>query len=123
MYKFSKSSQDKLNTCHPFLQEICNELIKEADFVVICGYRDKAAQDDAYSKGASKLKFPQSKHNKKPSLAVDIAPYNQGIDWNNHIGFQELAKKFKQIAEHKNIPVVWGGDWQMRDMPHFELVL
>lgn len=123
MYKFSKISQDKLNTCHPFLQEICNELIKEMDFTIICGYRNKADQEKAYNIGSSKLKFPKSKHNKVPSLAVDIAPYNNGIDWNNHVAFHELAKRFLQIAEHKRIRVEWGGNWKdFRDLVHFEMV-
>lgn len=122
MPKFSKTSQEKLNTCHPFLQEICNELIKEMDFTVICGERDKVAQDEAFSKGTSKLKFPKSKHNTKPSNAVDLAPYP--IDWSNHSRFTALATRFKQIAEHKSINVSWGGDWKgFKDMPHFELVL
>lgn len=119
-YRFSKLSQERLSTCHLFLQEICYELIKEMDFTVLCGYRGKEEQDEAYNKGASKLKFPKSMHNTSPSKAVDLAPYP--IDWNNHERFKQLAKRFKQIAEHKNIKVVWGGDWQMRDMPHFELV-
>ena len=121
MYKFSKASQDKLNTCHPFLQEICNELIKEMDFTVLCGYRGKAEQDEAFGKGASPFKYPKSKHNKSPSLAVDLAPYP--IDWNNHIRFKQLAARFKQIAEHKRIKITWGGDWPSKDMPHYQLEL
>ena len=91
------------------------------DFTVICGERDKVAQDEAYGKGASKLKYPKSKHNRKPSLAVDIAPYP--IDWNNHARFTELAKRFKRIAENKSINVRWGGDFKgFKDLVHFELV-
>lgn len=119
---FSKQSQERLNTCHPFLQEICNELIKEMDFTVLCGYRDKAAQNEAFSKGASKLKFPKSKHNSSPSMAVDLAPYP--IDWNDHTRFKALAARFKQIAEHKRIGITWGGDFKgFPDMPHFQLKL
>ncbi len=120
--KFSESSQEKLSTCHPFLQEVCNELIKHVDFTVLCGYRDKIAQDEAFTKGASKFKFPNSKHNISPSLAVDLAPYP--IDWNDHVKFANLAKLFKQIAEHKGIHVVWGGDWkEFKDLVHFQLDL
>lgn len=123
MPKFSKASQEKLATCHPFLQEICNELIKEVDFTVLCGHRDKEAQDEAFAKGASKLKWPKSKHNSGPSLAVDIAPYNNGIDWNNHVAFIDLMKKFKQIAEHKRINISCGCDWtSFKDYPHVQLI-
>lgn len=121
MPEFSKASKDKLATCHPFLQEICYELIKEIDFTVICGHRNKEEQDAAFSKGSSKLKWPKSKHNSEPSRAVDIAPYP--IDWNNHVAFESLAKRFKQIAEEKSIKIKWGGDFKgFRDLPHFELV-
>lgn len=124
MYKFSELSQKKLDTCHPFLQEVCNELIKEMDFTVLCGYRGKAEQDEAFAKGASKLKFPKSRHNTKPSKAVDIAPYNNGIDWNNHVRFKELAQRFKQIAEHKRITITWGGDFKgFADLVHYQLEL
>lgn len=120
MPHFSKESQKKLFTCHPFLQEICNELIKETDFTIICGHRDKEAQNEAFAKGASKLKWPKSKHNTKPSKAVDIAPYP--IDWNNHVRFYQLAARFKQIAEYKRISITWGGDFKkFKDLPHFEL--
>lgn len=119
MYKFSESSQEKLNSCHPFLQEICNELIKETDFTVLCGYRGKQEQNDAFAKGASKLKYPKSKHNSSPSLAIDIAPYP--VNWNNHVAFKDLAIKFKHIAELKSINVTWGGDWKMQDLVHYQL--
>lgn len=120
MPTFSKSSQDKLSTCHPFLQEICNELIKETDFTVLCGYRGEVDQNEAYNTGKSKAKWGQSKHNASPSKAVDIAPYP--IDWNNHQGFKDLASKFKVIADHKNIKINWGGDFKnIVDLPHFEL--
>ena len=120
MYQFSKSSQKKLSTCHPFLQEICNELIKEVDFTVLCGHRGQEEQNEAFVKGASKLQWPDSKHNSFPSKAVDIAPYP--IDWNNHVRFKDLASKFKAIAQHKNIQINWGGDFKsIVDMPHFEL--
>lgn len=123
MPKFSKKSLERLSACHPFLQEICNELIKEVDFTVICGHRNEVDQNHAFDIGASKLKFPKSKHNIMPSKAVDLAPYNNGIDWNNHVAFKELARKFKLIAEHKRIAISAGADWKsFPDLPHFELI-
>jgi len=119
MPKFSKKSLDRLATCDERLQRICNELIKETDFTVLCGWRSKIEQDAAFASGASDLKYPESKHNKFPSLAVDIAPYP--IDWNNHVAFKELSVKFLKISSKMGIKVTWGGSWRKRDMPHYQL--
>ena len=37
--------------------------------------RTKTEQDELFAKGKTKLKYPESKHNRDPSLAIDIAPY------------------------------------------------
>jgi len=120
MPSFSKKSLERLNTCNPQLIDLLKEVIKEYDFVVLCGHRGEEEQNKAFKDGFSKLKFPKSKHNTNPSKAVDIAPYP--IDWNNLERFKELAIIVKKIAIQKNIKIQWGGDWKMRDYPHFELI-
>ena len=121
MPKFSNASHTKLATCAQELQLICDELIKEIDFVVLCGNRGEEEQNLAFASGRSKAKFPDSKHNTYPSKAVDLAPYP--IDWNDTARFKDLAVRFKRIAKEKNIPINWGGDFKkLVDMPHFELV-
>jgi len=120
MPSFGRRSKSRLGTCHNLLQEILEEAIKEYDFSVLCGHRGKEDQDAAFNSGNSKLKFPQSKHNKMPSLAVDIAPYP--IDWNNIDRFKDLGKIIKRIADEKGIDLSWGGDWRsFKDYPHFQL--
>lgn len=97
-----------------------NRAIIEYDFSVLCGYRNEHDQNEAYDNGFSKLKFPQSMHNRYPSLAVDIAPYP--INWKNSVAFCELANIIKRISEQTMIPIQWGGDWvKFIDMPHWEL--
>ena len=59
---FSPKSEERLSTCHPDLQTVCRELIKQYDFSVLCGHRNKAEQDAAFAAGNSRLKYPQSKH-------------------------------------------------------------
>ena len=81
MPTFSKTSLDRLATCHEDLIIFCNEFIKHYDFAVICGHRGQEEQDKAYAQGFSKLKYPKSKHNSYPSLAVDLAPWEGKIDW------------------------------------------
>jgi len=74
MPQFSNTSKKRLDTCHPDIQLILNDLIKFMDFTVVSGMRDKEEQNALYPK-FSKVKFPHSKHNANPSNAVDIAPY------------------------------------------------
>lgn len=134
MPHFIRKSIDRLNSCDPRLQLICHEAIKIYDFTVIEGYRDKERQTLYYNEGKSKTKYPNSKHNKKPSQAVDIAPYNpiiRGIDWNDKESFHLLAGIMFGVAHSHDIALRWGGDWDgdwnlrdqtFYDLPHFELI-
>jgi peptidoglycan L-alanyl-D-glutamate endopeptidase CwlK len=125
--KLSKSSLDKLMTCSGVLQTLMLKAINDercpCDFTIICGYRGEKEQNEAYTKGYSKLKYPNGKHNKYPSQAVDIMPYP--INWNyddDMARIQELSEHIKTIAKENQIVIVWGGDWEnFRDYPHWEL--
>ena len=119
MYKFSNKSQMNLLECDVRLQKLFLRVIKGYDCSVICGYRGKEEQDKAFSEGKSKLQYPFSKHNKQPSLAVDVVPFP--IDWNDIQRFKEFGAFVKGVALGLGIEVVWGGDWKMIDMPHWEL--
>ena len=81
MYKFSKRSYDNLVECHPDLQLIANTLIRYIDFAVIEGHRDEAQQNHYYWRGTSKVRYPNSKHNSVPSMAMDIIPVRR---WTVH---------------------------------------
>ena len=74
MMKLTPLSRKRLNSCHSLLQTLVAEVNKVMFVNVSVGYREKAEQDKAFSEGKSKLKYPQSKHNQIPSLAVDIYP-------------------------------------------------
>lgn len=100
-----------------------NEVIKHTDISILCGHRGEEEQNKAFNDGKSKVRFPFSKHNKTPSLAVDIAPYNNGINWNDLEAFKNLGELVKKKANELNINIAWGGDWKtFKDMPHFEIV-
>ena len=129
MPAFGKASQEKLATCDPRLQKVFNEVIKHFDCTVIEGHRGEAAQNKAFAEGESKLKYPQSKHNKTPSLAADVLPYP--IDWNDTNRMRYFAGFVVGIAATMGIKIRWGGDWNQNtelkdnsfnDLPHFELV-
>lgn len=126
MPKFSKISKERLATCHPDLQAVCNELIKQYDFSVLEGHRGEQAQNAAYRKGTSQVKYPHSAHNKTPSLAVDIAPYP--IDWDNVSRFNEMIIRFDTVAKILQAEgvidsdFVYGGRWaKLKDWPHIEI--
>lgn len=126
---FSKLSEQRLLTCAQPIQDLLREVIKHIDCTVLYGHRGQEEQDDAYRSGASTLKWPLSKHNHLPSLAVDVAPYP--IDWNDTARFARLYGFIERIAQEKGIRIRWGGDWngnyrtkdeRLVDMPHIELV-
>lgn len=94
-----KQSLDRLATCDDDLQELVHDVANRIsagelapagihDITVLCGFRDKAAQQKAFADGASKLQWPNSKHNRQPAQAVDIAPYP--IDWKDVAAFDVL---------------------------------
>ena len=129
MPHFGPRSIENLSECHPSLQRLFKEVIKHYDCAVICGHRGKEEQDRAFFEGKSKLTFPMSKHNKVPSLAVDVVPYP--VDWRDRDRFYYFAGLVKGIASSMGIKIRWGGDWDsdnnfkdqsFHDLPHFELV-
>ena len=133
MPKFGKTSLEQRKTLCKELQQVFDEVIKTFDFTITEGFRDKAAQDIAYAKGLSKVRWPNGKHNKKPSDAADIYPWP--IDWTNKEANTQrsvyLAGYVMCTAERLGIQLRWGGDWngdkdtrdeKFRDLGHFEVV-
>lgn len=129
MPKFSKPSVQRLATCDPRLQTLLGEAIKYIDFTVLCGYRNRDEQEDAFRRGASTKHYPDSRHNTLPSSAVDIAPYP--VDWKDTARFARLVGYIERIAHEQGVPIRWGADWdrdgyttdeRLIDMPHIELV-
>jgi len=128
MAKFGKSSRKRLETCDEKLQMLFNEVIKAFDCSIMVGHRGEDDQNKAYAEGNSQLRWPKGKHNKKPSIAVDVAPYP--IDWEDRERFSYFAGFVKGVAWRLNIPIRWGGDWDgdndlsdnnFDDLVHFEL--
>lgn len=126
--KFSKDSLKRLDSCHPLLQRLFRDALEVSpyDFTVLCGYRSKEEQDLAFARGNSRLKWPQSRHNKSPSLAVDVVPYP--VDWNDIDRFKSLAATIKSVwdtipdEEKMGWQLSHGGDWdRFKDWPHWEL--
>ena len=131
MPKFGKASKAHLASCTDNIQRLLNEAIKHVDFAVTCGHRGREAQDDAFINGFSTVTFPNSKHNSFPSRAVDIAPYINGIKWDDPEGFTYLSGIIKGISLMMEIKIRNGVDWdgdlfvkehRFIDRPHIEEV-
>lgn len=150
MTKLSNVSEMRLNTCEDELIQICHRLANETDFIVTCGHRGKEDQEEAFNSGASKVHFPNSRHNSYPSEAVDIVPYwkdEPHVRWGSKLEYEKysnikkefssfkdyenavilsfdiLANKFLEISKKLGIEIEWGGTCfkTLVDRPHFQL--
>lgn len=129
MNKFSKSSKDRLSTCRFDLQTLFREVIKGFDCTVLQGRRGEEEQNRLFEQNKTKVKYDKSKHNKNPSLAIDVVPYP--INWNDRERFHYFAGYVMGIACNMKIKLRWGGDWDrdtqvddnsFDDLPHYELI-
>lgn len=135
MARFSNQSLQNLSSCHEDLQVLFNEVILHFDCSVLCGFRNEAEQTEAFISNHSKLNWPNSKHNKSPSMAIDVSPYP--VDWQDREQFYLFAGYVLATAEQlyqigaMGRRVRWGGDWDsdkqlnddsFADLLHFELM-
>ena len=139
MPRFSPQSQHRLDQCDFRIQIVFNHVIKYRDCKLTEGHRDKEAQNKYFKDGKSKLRWPNGKHNKKPSTALDAYPYPVQLP----TSFDSKATKDKKIArfyhfagyvlavaEFYGFEFRWGGDWDgdgdfsdqsFDDLVHFEI--
>ena len=141
MYSYSKISNQRKNTCHSDLIVIFNEVIKYMDISILVGERDENGQNLAVKEGRSCKKWPYSKHNSKPSEAIDAAPYpinfnlkdqNNLVKW-SYFGGLIKGLTYRLYAEDKISHLIrWGRDWdsdndfsdqKLNDFCHFELMV
>lgn len=136
-HKYSPISLERLDSCHRDLQILFNRVLIGYDHSILCGHRGEIDQNTAFKNGYSKLKFPDSKHNSDPSMAVDALPYET-----NHIDSGKTQTAFfagyvkataDQLFEmgtihHKiRCGVDWDSDMDIDDTTfwdggHFELI-
>lgn len=128
-YKYSKRSLERLETCHPLLIQLMQRALLESphDITILEGYRSKQKQDEYLRKGTSKVPWPHSKHNRRPSKAVDVAPWP--IDWKDISRFEDIAKTIEKCWQDmcdEGLCDGWdlfhGAEWtRLVDWPHWEL--
>ncbi|EPE4188427.1 M15 family metallopeptidase [Yersinia enterocolitica] len=119
-FHFSQASENNLYGVHPDLVRVVRLALSHStlDFSVIEGLRDPVRQQELVNRGKSQTL--NSRH--LTGHAVDLAPWvNNTIPWEDWPAFAMVADAMKQAAATLGIPLTWGGDWKMRDGPHFEL--
>jgi hypothetical protein len=116
--------EEKLKDAHAELVKWFRNL-KEAfpDVHTSCTYRGKEEQDLFFKQGMSKLKYPNSMHNKtkdgKPcSRAIDLFQIrsDQVPCWQKSY-YQKLTDHLKA----QDAPLDWGWDLWAWDAPHYQL--
>lgn len=133
-YRFGSTSARRLATCTQDMQTLMVAAISAddcpVDFSVICGHRTEAEQNDAHARGASKLKWPRSRHNSYPSMACDVAPYVGGdVSWDwkyYHLLAPHIKATWSRLAAEGKVSgsLEWGGDWRsFKDGPHWQINL
>jgi len=135
-----KRSETNLINVHPDLVKVIVQAKEmEPNFIVVCGVRTLAEQQALYAQGRTKpgLKVTncdgvKSKSNHQVhadgfGYAVDVYADTNGnkkvdaLEINDVKGLSLVANNIKICAKQLGIPVEWGGDWKVKDYPHFEL--
>lgn len=128
MPAFSDDSLAKLGTCHADLYDLFIHVVRGFDCTIVCGHRGKEDQNKAFDTGMTKVRWPNGKHNSRPSKAVDVIPYP--LDWEDRERMHYFAGYVKAKADGMGIKIRWGGDWdgdtevsdnRFDDLVHFEL--
>lgn len=131
--KWGARSAAHLATCDEDIIWLMTTLRDEvADISILQGHRGKDEQDEYYATGASTVPWPQSKHNRYPSQAVDFQPYPvpaREVEVWAALGY--LAGRAIEIGKRRGLVIRWGGDWDMDgdladnrfdDLYHLEIV-
>jgi peptidoglycan L-alanyl-D-glutamate endopeptidase CwlK len=119
MYKLGERSQLRLKGVHPDLVRVVEHAIdiSTVDFTVLEGLRTPERQKLLRDAGASQTL--NSRH--ITGHAVDLGALVDGeVRWDWPL-YHQIAKAMKQAAKQVGVDITWGGDWKMRDGPHFEL--
>jgi len=112
MRKWSAKSLQVRDTLDHRLILMVDELLTYMDVSLLYGYRDERLQSTLYAQGKSKLRYPKSKHNTYPSLAVDMQPYPYPTNENDlRAALGYMAGLCYMIAEKHGFAIRWGGDW------------
>jgi len=120
-YTLGLRSRLELRGVHPSLVAVVHRAIAitSQDFRVLDGLREIEEQQELVKRGASKTL--RSMHLRQPDgwgHAVDLVPVVNGVlRWEWPLIYP-VARAMRVAAEAGNVPLVWGGCW---DMPFLSL--
>jgi peptidoglycan L-alanyl-D-glutamate endopeptidase CwlK len=117
-FKLSQRSLSKLEGVNERLVTVVKTAIDitEVDFGVLEGVRTIERQKKLVERGASKTM--KSRH--LDGLAVDLIAYvDNRISWELCL-YDEIADAIKAAAKAHNVPVRWGGAWNVPDITVWE---
>ena len=125
-YRFSSRSLDNLKGVHPDLIAcVVLALYKytPVDFMVVEGMRSLEDQRIYFAEGSTWTMA--SKHlvqSDGTSHAVDLAPIVEGaVPWHSWDKFEDVNRAMQIAADEVGVAVKWGGDWKVKDGPHYQL--
>jgi len=130
--KWGPRSKRVYKTLHIELQRLVDWYLQEVgDISLVCGHRTESEQNELYPT-YTKVKWPDSKHNRYPAIAVDLQPYpypKSDSELREQLNY--IAGRLIQKAADDCLELRWGGDWNRNnditdnkfdDLFHFELV-
>jgi len=140
MPAFGRTSNRRLDTCHPDLQRLFREVVKVFDCSVLYGVRTTEEQQALWAKGRTgpgeivtycdgiiKKSNHQAREEGGLSLAADVVPYYAEpphIRWDDDTRFYRFAGVVEAYAWAMALNLKWGGDFRrLKDLPHWELIL
>jgi len=119
VFSLGPRSRQRLRGVHPDLVKVVERAIKitDVDFTVLEGLRTPERQKALVEAGASQTL--NSRH--ITGHAVDLGAWvGDEVRWDWPL-YHKIAAAMKEAAKQEGVSIVWGGDWKMRDGPHFEL--
>lgn len=119
-FKWGSRSLSRMEGLHPDLIRVLKRAIEltPVDLTVLEGKRTLERQKELYRKGASKTL--NSRH--LTGHAADIAPlYDDGtVSWDWPL-YYRIEPAMRDAARELGVNIEWGGDWQFKDGPHWQL--
>ena len=119
MFKLSNKSLDRLKGVNPDLVKVVKRAIEltEVDFSVGEGLRTIERQKELVAKGASQTM--KSRH--LTGHAVDLYAFVDGsVSWEWKY-YAKISEAVMKAEKELGVDVEWGGNWKMKDGPHFQL--
>lgn len=118
-YVFSARSIGNIQEVHPDLQLLTQCALDKSttDFVVVDGKR--TLQEHWVNVRNGRSWTNRSRH--VDGMAVDFAAYVGGKITYEPKYYYNIGAAFFVCSEKHDIPIIWGGDWRVRDYMHIEL--